>query len=153
VLASQFNSYAQPAIIMLSMPLALVGALLGLWVTGMTLNIYSMIGMVLLIGVVTKNSILLIDLTNQYRRARGLGPVEALIEACPVRLRPVLMTSLTLILAMVPAAFDSGPGGNGSSALAVAIRLYCWNTKPKASRRSRASSSRSRLDTSRPMKR
>ena len=121
VLGSQFNSFLQPVIIMLSMPLAIMGALLGLWLTGSSLNIYSMIGMVLLIGVVTKNSILLIDLTNQYRQKRGLAVTEALQEACPVRLRPVLMTSLTLILAMIPAALDTGPGSQGNSALAVAI--------------------------------
>ncbi|WP_111642295.1 efflux RND transporter permease subunit [Marinimicrobium alkaliphilum] len=121
VLASQFNSFLQPLIIMLAMPLAMMGAVLGLWITGNTLNIFSMIGMVLLIGVVTKNSILLIDLTNQYRRHRDMSINEALQSACPVRLRPVLMTSLTLILAMIPAAFDSGPGGQGNNALAVTI--------------------------------
>lgn len=121
VLASQFNSYLQPVIIMLAMPLAMVGAILGLWITGNTLNIFSMIGMVLLIGVVTKNSILLIDLTNQYREKRGMGITEALLEACPVRLRPVLITSLTLILAMLPAALDTGPGSQGNAALAVTI--------------------------------
>lgn len=121
VLASQFNSMLQPVVVMLAMPLAAVGGLLGLWLTGQTLNIFSMIGMVLLVGVVTKNSILLIDLTNQYRDKRGMDIDEALIEACPIRLRPVLMTSLTLILAMVPAALGSGPGANGNAALATVI--------------------------------
>ncbi|MDQ2077877.1 efflux RND transporter permease subunit [Marinimicrobium sp. ABcell2] len=121
VLASQFNSFLQPFIIMLAMPLAIMGAVLGLWLTGNNLNIFSMIGMVLLIGVVTKNSILLIDLTNQYRLKQNLGINEALKAACPIRLRPVLMTSLTLILAMVPAALDTGPGGQGNTALGVTI--------------------------------
>jgi len=121
VLGSQFNSYLQPVIIMLAMPLAMMGAFIGLWITGNSLNIFSMIGLILLIGVVTKNSILLIDLTNQYREKRGLGVAEALSQACPVRLRPVLMTSLTLILAMVPAALDSGPGSEGNTSLAVTI--------------------------------
>ena len=121
VLGSQFNSFLQPILIMLSMPLAIMGALAGLWITGNTLNIYSMIGMVLLIGVVTKNSILLIDLTNQYRVKRELSAQDALRQACPVRLRPVLMTSLTLILAMVPAALDTGPGSQGNASLAITI--------------------------------
>jgi len=121
VLGSQFNSFVQPLIVMLAMPLAIMGALIGLFITGQTLNIFSMIGMVLLIGVVTKNSILLIDLTNQFRDKRGLSVNDALQEACPLRLRPVLMTSLTLILAMVPAAIDTGPGAQGNSSMAVAI--------------------------------
>ncbi|MCP1727128.1 HAE1 family hydrophobic/amphiphilic exporter-1 [Natronospira proteinivora] len=121
VLGSQFNSFIQPVIVMLAMPLAIMGALVGLFITGQSLNIFSMIGMVLLIGVVTKNSILLIDLTNQFRDKRGLSVDEALKEACPIRLRPVLMTSLTLILAMVPAALDTGAGAEGNSAMGVAI--------------------------------
>jgi len=121
VLGSQFNSFIQPVIVMLAMPLAITGAFLGLAMTGQSLNIFSMIGMVLLMGVVTKNSILLIDLTNQFRDKRGLSVDQALQEACPIRLRPVLMTSLTLILAMVPAALDTGPGAQGNTSLAVAI--------------------------------
>ncbi|MDQ2068533.1 efflux RND transporter permease subunit [Natronospira bacteriovora] len=121
VLGSQFNSFIQPVIVMLAMPLAITGAFVGLFITGQSLNIFSMIGMVLLIGVVTKNSILLIDLTNQYRDKRGLSVDDALKEACPIRLRPVLMTSLTLILAMVPAALDTGPGAQGNTALGVSI--------------------------------
>ncbi len=121
VLGSQFNSYLQPIIIMLAMPLAMMGAFIGLWITGNSLNIFSMIGLILLIGVVTKNSILLIDLTNQYREKRGMRVDEALEAACPVRLRPVLMTSLTLILAMLPAALDTGPGSQGNTSLAVTI--------------------------------
>ena len=121
VLGSQFNSFIQPIVVMLAMPLAIVGALLGLLITGQTLNIFSMIGMVLLIGVVTKNSILLIDMTNQYRGRWGYSVDEALRTACPIRLRPVLMTSLTLILAMVPAALDTGPGAEGNTSMGVAI--------------------------------
>ncbi|MEA5444515.1 efflux RND transporter permease subunit [Gammaproteobacteria bacterium AB-CW1] len=121
VLGSQFNSFIQPVIVMLAMPLAITGAFIGLFITGQSLNIYSMIGMVLLIGVVTKNSILLIDLTNQFRDKRNMSVDEALQEACPIRLRPVLMTSLTLILAMVPAALDTGPGAQGNTAMGVSI--------------------------------
>ncbi len=120
VLASQFNSFLQPLIIMLAQPLAILGGVMGLWLTGHTLNIYSMIGLVLLIGLVAKNSILLVDLTNQLR-VRGAGIDEALREACPIRLRPVLMTSLTLILAMLPAALGLGAGAETNAPLAVAV--------------------------------
>ncbi|MBE0510797.1 MAG: efflux RND transporter permease subunit [Chromatiales bacterium] len=120
VLASQFNSFIQPLIIMLAQPLAIIGGLLALWWTGSTLNIFSMIGMILLIGLVSKNSILLVDLTNQYR-ANGMGIDEALKEACPLRMRPVVMTSLTLILALMPAATGWGAGADTVGPLAVAV--------------------------------
>ncbi len=121
VLASQFNAFLQPLLIMAAQPLALVGGLLGLWAGGFTLNIYSMIGLVLLMGLVTKNGILLVDLTNQYRNKRDLGIDQALTEACPVRLRPVLMTSLTLILALIPAAAGIGAGSETNAPMAAAI--------------------------------
>ena len=120
VLASQFDSFLQPLIIMVAQPLAMVGGLAGLWLAGDTLNIYSMIGLVLLIGLVAKNSILLVDLTNQLR-AEGKSIEVALREACPVRLRPVLMTSLTIILAMLPAALGFGTGFEANGPLAVTI--------------------------------
>ena len=120
VLASQFNSLVQPFIIMVAQPLAAVGALFSLWLFDMTLNIYSMIGMVLLVGLVAKNSILLVDLANQLR-VQGKSIDEALLDACPVRLRPVLMTSLTIILAMLPAALGFGTGFEANGPLAVTI--------------------------------
>lgn len=135
VLASQFNSFRQPFVIMLALPLAIVGGVFALWLSkpaadllatfGMssnvhTLNAYSMIGLTLLIGLVAKNSILLVDLTNQ-RRQEGLGVVDALRDACPIRLRPVLMTSLTVILALAPAALGYGSGSETNGPLAVAV--------------------------------
>jgi len=120
VLASQFNSFVQPFIIMVAQPLAIIGGVMALWLTGHTLNIYSMIGLVLLIGLVAKNSILLVDLTNQ-RREQGLGIDEALRDACPIRMRPVLMTSLTVILALLPAALGLGAGAETNGPLAVAV--------------------------------
>lgn len=120
VLASQFNSFAQPFVIMLAQPLAIIGGLIALWITGQTLNIYSMIGLILLIGLVAKNSILLIDLTNQLRN-QGASINEALSEACPIRLRPVLMTSLTIILALTPAALGLGAGSETNKPLSIAI--------------------------------
>ncbi len=119
-LASQFNSFIQPLIIMIAQPLAIIGGVAGLWITGHSLNIYSMIGLVLLVGLVAKNSILLIDLTNQLR-AQGGSIQEALFTACPIRMRPVLMTSLTIILALLPAAFGVGAGSDTNGPLAVAV--------------------------------
>ena len=108
VLASQFESFTEPVIIMLALPLALVGALLMLLVTGQHLGMPAMIGIVMLMGLVTKNAILLVDLTNQLRREKGLGVVEAILQAGPVRLRPILMTTLAMVLGMLPSAFGVG---------------------------------------------
>ncbi|MEH6582497.1 MAG: efflux RND transporter permease subunit [Halioglobus sp.] len=120
VLASQFNSFLQPVLVMLAQPLAIVGGFMALWLMGDTLNIFSMIGMVLLVGLVSKNSILLVDLINQYVRA-GMPVREAISEACPRRMRPVLMTSLTIVLAMLPAAIGVGEGSGQYGPLAVAV--------------------------------
>jgi HAE1 family hydrophobic/amphiphilic exporter-1 len=120
VLASQFNSFLQPIYIMLAVPLGIVGGIAALWVTGYSLNIYSGIGLVLLIGLVAKNSILLVDLTNQ-RRDQGMGIDEALRDACPIRMRPVVMTSLTIILALAPAAIGLGAGAETNAPLSVAV--------------------------------
>jgi len=120
VLASQFNSFIQPLIVMVAQPLAIIGGVMALWLTGNSLNIYSMIGMVLLVGLVAKNSILLVDLTNQFRAAGD--PVDkSLRRACPIRLRPVLMTSLTVILALTPPALGLGAGADINGPLAIAV--------------------------------
>lgn len=129
VLASQFNSFIQPLLVMLAQPLAIIGGLIALLISGDSLNMYSMIGLVLLIGLVAKNSILLVDLTNQLLdKVRESGAIinkthinAALSEACPVRLRPVLMTSLTIILALLPAAMGLGAGSETNKPLSVAI--------------------------------
>jgi len=120
VLASQFNSFAQPWVLMLAQPMAIAGGVAALVITGGTLNIFSMIGLVLLVGLVAKNSILLVDLTNQYRQ-RGMSINQALREACPVRMRPVLMTSLTIIFAMLPAALGLGRGSEMTIPMSVAV--------------------------------
>jgi HAE1 family hydrophobic/amphiphilic exporter-1 len=120
VLASQFNSFVQPAIVMLAQPLAVIGGVAALWATGQTLNIYSMIGLTLLIGLVAKNSILLVDLTNQ-RRESGMAVDAALRNACPIRMRPVLMTSATVILALFPAALGLGAGNETNQPLSIAV--------------------------------
>jgi hydrophobic/amphiphilic exporter-1 (mainly G- bacteria), HAE1 family len=120
VLASQFNSFLQPLLVMIAVPLAVIGGVIGLWIFRHSLNIYSMIGLVLLIGLVAKNSILLVDLANQ-RRAQGMSIDDALRDACPIRMRPVLMTSLTLILALLPAALGIGAGAETNAPLAIAV--------------------------------
>ncbi|HEX4889056.1 MAG TPA: efflux RND transporter permease subunit, partial [Alphaproteobacteria bacterium] len=120
VLASQFDSFIQPFVLMTAQPLAMIGGVFALWLFNMSLNIYSIIGLVLLMGLVAKNSILLIDLANQLR-AQGKGINESLLEACPVRLRPVLMTSMTIIIVMLPAAFGIGAGADTNGPMAVAV--------------------------------
>lgn len=120
VLASQFNSYTQPFLVMLAQPLAVIGGVGGLWLTGHSLNMYSMIGLILLLGLVAKNSILLVDRANQLRD-EGMASHEAIAQASPERLRPVLMTSLTVILTMLPASFGLGAGAENNGPMAVAI--------------------------------
>jgi HAE1 family hydrophobic/amphiphilic exporter-1 len=120
VLASQFNSLLQPLVVMVAQPLAIVGGVTALWLFNDTLNLFSMIGMILLMGLVAKNSILLIDLTNQYR-SEGRKIYDALMEACPHRMRPVLITSLTVIAAMMPAAIGIGPGVESNRPLALVV--------------------------------
>ncbi len=109
ILATQFNSFIHPITILLALPFSATGAFLGLALTHSSFNIYSMIGMILLMGIVKKNSILLVDFTNE-RRKHGLGTQEALLDACPVRLRPILMTSFATIAGAIPEALARGPG-------------------------------------------
>lgn len=118
VLACQFNSFIQPVILMLAIPLALVGGVFLLWISTLSLNIYSMIGMMLLMGLVAKNSILLLDLTNHLRQ-QGKGIKDALFAACPVRMRPVVMTSLAIIAAMIPTALLGGDSANRGLAIVI----------------------------------
>ncbi len=110
ILAAQFNSFIQPLIIMVPLPFSLSGALIALWVFSQSLNTFSMIGIVLLMGIVKKNSIILVDYTNQLRLQNNLSVNEAILEACPIRLRPIVMTSLATIVGALPAAFMTGPG-------------------------------------------
>lgn len=120
VLASQFNSFLHPAVILLALPFSLTGALFAMKITDTSLNIYSLIGILLLMGIVKKNSILLVDFTNHRRRA-GLGVSEALLEACPIRLRPILMTSAATISGAVPEAFALGPGSELIRPMAISV--------------------------------
>jgi multidrug efflux pump len=109
VLAAQFESFIDPFIIMLTVPLAVTGALVALWLVGGTLNIYSKIGLVTLVGLITKHGILIVEFANQIQ-ARGLGVIEAVEEAAVLRLRPILMTTGAMVLGAVPLAFATGAG-------------------------------------------
>jgi hydrophobic/amphiphilic exporter-1 (mainly G- bacteria), HAE1 family len=120
ILASQFGSFVHPLAIMLSLPLSLVGVALALLATGDTLNIMSMIGLIMLMGLVTKNAILLVDFTN-HLRAEGLDRNAALIKAGSTRLRPIVMTTLAMIFGMLPLAFAIGAGAEMRAPMARAV--------------------------------
>jgi multidrug efflux pump subunit AcrB/outer membrane protein TolC len=119
VLASQFESFLEPFLIMTSLPLALVGALLAILLTGKHIGMPAMIGVVMLMGLVTKNAILLVDLTNHYVR-EGLSVRDAILKAGPIRLRPILMTTIAMILGMMPSALGSGEGSEFRSPISIA---------------------------------
>jgi hydrophobe/amphiphile efflux-1 (HAE1) family protein len=120
ILAAQFESFRDPFIIMSTVPLAIAGAMLSLWITGKTLNIFSEIGMIMLIGIVTKNGILIVEFANQKRKA-GLAKAEAIFEAAAARLRPILMTSLATIFGAFPIAFALGAGAQSRVPLGVVV--------------------------------
>jgi multidrug efflux pump subunit AcrB len=120
VLASQFESFVHPFTIMLALPLALIGALMALFLSGLSLGMPAMIGIILLMGLVTKNGILLVDYTNQLRD-RGHGIIEALLEAGPARLRPILMTSAAIVLGELPTALSQAEGSEFNGPMAVAV--------------------------------
>jgi multidrug efflux pump len=120
VLAAQFESFLHPFTVLLSVPLAALGALAALWLTGQTINLYSQIGMILLIGLVTKNAILLVDFANQ-ERARGTPLLEALRRAGHTRFRPIVMTSATSILGALPLALAGGAGAESRQAIGIAV--------------------------------
>lgn len=120
VLAAQFESFKDPLIIMLTVPLAVGGALIFMYFTGVTMNIFSQIGMIMLIGLVAKNGILIVEFANQ-RQDGGIHKLEAVIGASVQRLRPILMTGFSTILGMLPLVFASGEGANGRIAMGVAV--------------------------------
>ncbi|KJR47679.1 RND multidrug efflux transporter [Desulfosporosinus sp. I2] len=120
VMAMQFESFLDPIAIMFSLPMALIGAVLGLYIAGSEMSIMSLIGIILLMGLVAKNGILLIDFTKQ-RRNEGLSVKEALIEAGAVRLRPILMTTLAMIFGMIPVAIANGAGAEMRAPMGHAV--------------------------------
>lgn len=120
ILASQFGSFLQPIAIMVSLPFSLIGVFLALLVTGSTLNIFSIIGFIMLMGLVTKNAILLVDFTNQAQR-EGKSQFEAIYAAGQVRLRPILMTTLAMLFGMLPMALGLGEGGEQQAPMGRAV--------------------------------
>ena len=120
IMVSLFESYIHPFTIMFSLPVALVGALAGLALTGSTLNMFSMIGIIMLMGLVTKNAILLVDFTNTLRE-RGMAMREALQEAGKTRLRPIVMTTATMIFGMMPLALALGAGSEMRQGMAIVV--------------------------------
>jgi hydrophobic/amphiphilic exporter-1 (mainly G- bacteria), HAE1 family len=123
VLASQFGSFLHPLTIMLSLPMALIGAIGGLLAAGHTMSIFSMIGIIMLMGLVTKNAILLVDYTNTLRDRDGMGRNEALLRAGPVRLRPILMTTAAMVFGMLPVALGLGGGGGAQQRAPMAVAV------------------------------
>src|SRR5690554_6547745 len=120
VLAAQFESFLHPLVIMLTVPLAVLGALLGLWATGGTLNLFSQIGIVMLVGLAAKNGILIVEFANQMRD-QGMNVREAIAESSAVRLRPILMTSAATIMGAVPLVVAGGPGSASRATIGVVI--------------------------------
>ena len=121
VLASQFNSFIDPLSVLMALPFSISGALVALFVTQRSINIYSIIGMILLMGIVKKNSILLVDFTNQVRERGEPSVRNALLTACPIRLRPILMTSVATIAGATPVALALGPGAESRNPMAIAV--------------------------------
>jgi multidrug efflux pump subunit AcrB len=120
VLAAQFESFIDPFIIMITVPLALAGAVLSLWVFGQSLNIFSQIGIIMLIGLVTKNGILIVEFANQ-KRETGVDKFSAAIESAVQRLRPILMTTLATTLGALPIALAFGSAGKSRIPLGIVI--------------------------------
>ena len=120
VLAAQFESFVHPLVIMLTVPLAILGALIGLWLTGNSMNLFSQIGIVMLIGLAAKNGILIVEFANQLRD-EGMSIAEAIAESAAVRLRPILMTSVATIAGAIPLVIAGGPGSASRSAIGVVV--------------------------------
>jgi hydrophobe/amphiphile efflux-1 (HAE1) family protein len=121
VLASQFNSFLHPVTVLTILPLSVAGAVFALLVAGKTLNVFSMIGLLLLMGIVKKNSIILVDYANEVRAREGLDARTAMLRAGPVRLRPILMTAVATLMAAVPSALGLGPGAETRGPMADAV--------------------------------
>jgi multidrug efflux pump len=120
VLAAQFESFIHPLVIMLTVPLAVLGALIGIWVTGGSLNLFSQIGIVMLVGLAAKNGILIVEFANQLRD-EGWSIEEAIVESAAVRLRPILMTSIATIMGAVPLVLAGGPGSASRATIGVVV--------------------------------
>jgi multidrug efflux pump len=120
VLAAQFESFIHPATIMLTVPLGVLGALLGLWLAGSTLNLFSQIGIVMLVGLAAKNGILIVEFANQLRD-EGISIREAIVESSVVRLRPILMTSVATVVGAIPLVLQGGPGSGSRATIGIVV--------------------------------
>lgn len=120
ILASQFESFLHPVTVLLAMPLSFIGAFGALLITGKTISIISFIGLILLMGLVKKNSILLVDYTNTLRE-RGMSRREAILQAGPVRLRPILMTTFAMVFGMLPVALGLGEGSDFRAPMGISV--------------------------------
>ena len=125
ILAAQFESFKDPLVIMLTVPLAIAGALVFMWGADQTMNIFSQIGIIMLIGLVAKNGILIVEFANQKQEA-GLDKMRAIEEASLQRLRPILMTSASTILGLLPLTVATGEGANGRVKLRVSPWWAAW---------------------------
>src|SRR6185436_1298919 len=120
VLAAQFNAFTHPITVLLALPFSISGALMSLWLFGQSLNVYSMLGLILLMGIAKKNSIMLVDFTNQIRE-QGVERHEAIMRASPIRLRPILMTSIATIAGAIPPALAIGAGAETQRPMAITL--------------------------------
>jgi hydrophobe/amphiphile efflux-1 (HAE1) family protein len=120
VLAAQFNAFTHPFTVLLALPFSISGALLMLWIFGQSLNVYSLLGLILLMGIAKKNSIMLVDFTNQIRE-KGVERHQAIMQACPIRLRPILMTSMATIAGAIPPALALGAGAETQRPMAITL--------------------------------
>jgi HAE1 family hydrophobic/amphiphilic exporter-1 len=121
IMVALYDSFIYPFVVLFSIPLAVIGAFYGLALTSKSISIYSMLGIIMLVGLVAKNAILLVDRANQMKAERGLGTIDALIEAGQTRLRPILMTTFSMIMGMMPIAISKAAGGEAKSALGVVL--------------------------------
>jgi len=121
IMVALYNSYLYPFVVLFSIPVAIIGALLGLALTAKTISIYSILGMIMLIGLVAKNAILLVDRTNQMKEEKNLSTFDALIEAGQTRLRPILMTTVAMVVGMLPIAASTSAGSEAKSGLGVVL--------------------------------
>ena len=120
VLSAQFESFIYPIIILITVPLSLSGGLFGLWVVGSSLNIFSQIGMIILLGISAKNGILIVEFANQLRK-KGMEIEKALIESCKKRMRPVLMTVISTMIGTIPLIIGSGAGSESRLTIGIVI--------------------------------
>jgi multidrug efflux pump len=121
VLAAQFESWRDPLIILISVPMSIAGAMIFISLGFASLNLYSQVGLITLIGLIAKNGILIVDFANRMQEERRLSKLDAVLEAASVRLRPILMTTLAMLMAMVPLLIASGPGAEGRFQIGLVI--------------------------------